>query len=57
MMCYYLNVHFQGQRVKINVKYVWCERVIWFLWPRVNSSGKILQILLREGRNICWKAA
>jgi len=25
MMCYYLNVQFQGQRVNIVLQYLWCD--------------------------------
>jgi len=41
MMCYYLNVHFQGQRVNI-------KKIRTFIFvPNFNSSDKYLESYMR----------
>ena len=32
MMCYYLNVHFQGQRVNFDMAHT-CQYLLLLLWP------------------------
>ena len=42
-MCYYLNIHFQGQRVKINLKEITFDGMDWIHVVQVGRAGGIFE--------------